>query len=210
MSSNYNDKYARLVKSNSLFSASESNQGGDGQDATNGLRLKAKAELTSGRREKRDSCFNKNRFAVDLYDELSQTINDKQKKLKRLIKAVDQDHEQDIYEDEEEDEEGEEEVVQRKPLLDSTRTIAASPSLPKPAGANLVRANTICSSNRRRLLESWKKEREAKEMRDNKRPVFKVCHVDTKDYVLPSTASNTSITSSQFTFKVFVMLICLQ
>jgi hypothetical protein len=214
----HSEKYARLIKSNTLYSSTESNPGCE--DATIGVRCKTKAEIITSRRFKRESIAdrNRNRFDVDLYDELSETLN-MQKKLTRIIKAADDD--EDLIEREEEYIENE--VDEEKSSTKSTtpaattsntsfKTTPLNVTRPSPSTlssvSNLSRANTIASNNRKKLLDEWRKKREENEIRENsRRPVFKVCHVDVKDYALPHTTPSiangtTQMPTSQFTFKV--------
>jgi hypothetical protein len=222
------DKYARLVKSNTLYSSTESNNvavggGGGGGDEALGIRCKTKAELNSNRRFKRESITNRNRFDIELYDELEETINHK-KKLTRMIKAADS--EDNIQEDnEEEEEEQQQQTPQAVDTLThssnkitnintslTTTTTTTTSSTGCVGGSSLTRADTIATTNRKRLLDEWRKRREENEARENlRRPVFKVCHVDVKDYALPSTPSTLMLAAQQqqhhlpsanFTFKV--------
>ena len=208
------EKYGRLIKSNTLYSSVESSNGCE--DATTGVRCKTKAEIRSSRRFKRESIAdrNRNRFDVDLYDELSETLN-QQKKLTRIIRAVD---DEDLIEGEELEQDEEDEVVNNESRTNSSKSINTKnmnvslkssssnvgPSPTLSSACSLSRANTIATSNRKKLLEEWRKKKEADEMRENsKRPLFKVCHVDSKDYVLPPTPQiHAPLPSSNFTFKV--------
>jgi hypothetical protein len=213
------DKYARLVKSNTLYSSTESNNvavggGGGGGDEALGIRCKTKAELNSNRRFKRESITNRNRFDIELYDELEETINHK-KKLTRMIKAADS--EDNIQEDNEEEEQtpqavdtlthSSNKITNINTSLTTTTTTTSSTGC--VGGSSLTRADTIATTNRKRLLDEWRKRREENEARENmRRPVFKVCHVDVKDYALPSTLmlaaqqQQPHLPLANFTFKV--------
>jgi len=209
----HSEKYARLIKSNTLYSSTESNPGCD--DATLGVRCKTKAEIITSRRFKRESIAdrNRNRFDVDLYDELSETLN-MQKKLTRIIKADDDDDliEREEEEDIEHDVGKEENTTLSATTFKTTTPINVTTTRPSPSTlssiSNLSRANTIATNNRKKLLDEWRKKREEEEMRENsKRPLFKVCHVEVKDYALPNTMPSisngtTQMPTSQFTFKV--------
>ncbi len=215
------DKYARLVKSNTLYSSTESNNGaggcGGGGDEALGVRCKTKAELNTNRRFKRQSITNRNRFDIELYDELEETINHK-KKLTRMIKAADSGD--NIQEDNEEEEDRAKE--EKTPQAFKAETLMPSSSTTNKTsnnntsvvgsggGSSLTRADTIATTNRKRLLDEWRKRREENEARENlRRPVFKVCHVDVKDYALPAQHQQQQqqhttphLPSANFTFKV--------
>ena len=160
------DKYARLVKSNTLYSSAESNSGagGEGGDEALGVRCKAKAELNSNRRFKRQSITNRNRFDIELYDELEETINHK-KKLTRMIKAADsEDNIQEEDNEEEEEEEKTPQVIKAETLPSSSSSTTNktsnnnnNTSVGGSGGSSLSRADTIATTNRKRLLDEWRK-----------------------------------------------------
>ena len=210
---NMGEKYGRLLKSNTLYSSTESNSDG----TSSGLRTRAKVEVATGRRVKRDSCFNRNRFDIDLYDELEETLNSGQP-LKRLIKADEATTRNEAIQEEPVDETPEppaphthKSVVatrQTAAVQDSTFTLAANSSTGGAGACNLSRANTIATSNRKKLLEEWRRQRENKEAKEhNGRPIFKVYHVDQKELskppIPPAHVQTHAAPSSSFTFKVW-------
>jgi hypothetical protein len=185
-------KYARLIKSNTLYSFTGLNPGCE--DAILGVRCKTKAEIITSRRFKRESITDQNRT--------------------RIIKAADDDDDDDdLIEKKEKEESLAKSTTPSATIFKSNASFKTTPMMNvtqvlSSTKSNLSRANTIATNNRKKLLDEWRKKREDDKMRENLgRTAFKVCHVDVKDYALPHTTPSiakrtTQLPTSQFTFKV--------
>ena len=177
------DKYANRFKANKLYSCAMSNNGGggDGGDEAFGLRCKSKAEATLNRRSMVEATFK--RQSLTNRNRYDVGLYDE-----LMVMVVDT---------------GKKLTLQ--PTPQSLKITHRGVGVP----CGLSRADTIATTNRKRLTEEAARRKRSDETSANvKRPMFKVCSVDARTYstltpkttLLPTAKQQT--TTPQNKFKV--------